>query len=96
MISKLILFIFTFAFTTLGFSQPILGSTNLQNNCITFSVAEGTGCNWMCNYCSNQLSTNNYYFTDNVCMYQTGGCVGNPIASKQYTCCAVSYFKDEL
>jgi hypothetical protein len=58
------------------------------NNCIQFSVASGTGCAWMCNYCSSQLGTNNYYFTDGVCTYQTGGCVGNPIAGKQYTCCS--------
>jgi len=47
----------------------------------------------MCNYCANQLGTGNYYFTDNVCtcmtsMYQSG-CVGNPIAGKSYTCCAI-------
>jgi hypothetical protein len=34
-------------------------------------------------YCANQLGTNNYYFTDNVCTYQQGvGCVGNPLAGK--------------
>ncbi len=60
-----------------------------QNGCISFTVGQGTGCNWMCNYCSVQLSTNNYYFTDGVCTYQTGGCVGNPVASKEYTCCSV-------
>jgi hypothetical protein len=51
----------------------------------------------MCNYCSNQLGTNNYYFTDNVCTYESGvGCVGNPLAGKQYTCCAAGDEKDEL
>jgi hypothetical protein len=60
------------------------------NNCIQFSVTSGTGCAWMCNYCANQLGTNNYYFTDNVCTYQEGqGCVGNPVAGKSYTCCSV-------
>ena len=60
-----------------------------SNNCITFTVSQGTGCAWMCNYCANQLGTNNYYFTDNVCSYQEGvGCVGNPLAGKSYTCCA--------
>jgi hypothetical protein len=58
------------------------------NNCISFSVSAGTGCAWMCNYCSNQLGTFNYYFTDNVCTYETGGCVGNPTAGKTYTCCS--------
>jgi hypothetical protein len=58
------------------------------NNCIQFSVGSGTGCAWMCNYCANQLGTFNYYFTDNICVYQTGGCVGNPIAGTTYTCCS--------
>lgn len=66
------------------------GPVSVQNNCITFSVGQGTGCDWMCNYCSNMLGTNNYYFTDNVCIYETGGCVGNPVAGKQYTCCSAS------
>jgi hypothetical protein len=44
----------------------------------------------MCNYCANQLGTNNYYFVDGVCTYQQGqGCVGSPVAGKSYTCCAV-------
>jgi hypothetical protein len=59
------------------------------NTCIQFSVAAGTGCAWMCTYCANQLGTFNYYFPDSVCTYQTGGCVGNPIAGKTYTCCSV-------
>jgi hypothetical protein len=59
------------------------------NNCIQFTVSTGTGCAWMCNYCANQLGTFNYYFSDNVCTYETGGCVGNPIAGKLYTCCSV-------
>jgi hypothetical protein len=59
------------------------------NNCVTFSVSQGTGCAWMCNFCADQLGTNNYYFTDNVCTYQQGvGCVGNPYAGKSYTCCS--------
>jgi len=60
------------------------------NNCVQFSVTSGTGCAWMCNYCANQLGTNNYYFTDGVCTYQEGqGCVGSPIAGKTYSCCSV-------
>jgi len=58
------------------------------NGCVSFSVSAGTGCAWMCSYCANTLGTNNYYFTDNVCTYQTGGCVGNPIAGNTYTCCS--------
>ena len=58
------------------------------NSCIQFSVAAGTGCAWMCNYCASQLGTYNYYFTDGVCTYETGGCAGNPVAGKSYTCCS--------
>jgi hypothetical protein len=63
--------------------------TKITDGCISFSVSAGTGCAWMCNYCSNQLGTDNYYFTDQVCTYQTGGCVGNPQAGVTYTCCSV-------
>jgi hypothetical protein len=63
----------------------------VSNSCVTFSVSQGTGCAWMCNYCASQLGTNNYYFTDNVCTYQQGtGCVGNPVAGVSYTCCSAS------
>ncbi len=81
-------------------SGPVSGAsglTTIQNNCITFTVGQGTGCDWMCNYCSNMLGTNNYYFTDDVCTYETGGCVGNPVAGKQYSCCSASEeYNDEL
>jgi hypothetical protein len=63
--------------------------TRISNNCISFQVSQGTGCEWMCNYCANKLGTNNYYFTNDVCTYQTGGCVGNPQTGITYTCCAV-------
>ena len=59
------------------------------NNCVSFSVSSGTGCAWMCNYCATQLGTNNYYFVDDVCVYQSGGCVGSPQVGKQYTCCSM-------
>lgn len=66
------------------------GSVVASNQCVQFSVSAGTGCAWMCNYCASQLGTNNYYFTDGVCTYQEGvGCMGNPMAGKTYTCCAV-------
>ena len=64
-------------------------STIPTNNCIQFSVSSGTGCAWMCNYCATNLGTSNYYFTDSVCTYQQGGCVGNPIAGNIYTCCSL-------
>ena len=104
MISKLLLLVLAL-FASVGNShsvssqvpQIIVGSTNPSNGCVTFSVSQGTGCDWMCNYCSNQLGTNNYYFTDNVCTYESGvGCVGNPLAGKQYTCCSAGDEKDEL
>jgi len=59
-----------------------------QNNCLSFTVSSGTGCAWMCSYCANSLGTNNYYFTDGVCTYQAGGCVGNPQSGVTYTCCS--------
>ena len=59
-----------------------------QNNCISFSVSSGTGCAWMCSYCANTLGTNNYYFTTDVCTYQSGGCVGSPQTGVTYTCCS--------
>ena len=61
----------------------------LSNDCVSFIISKGTGCEWMCNYCVTQLGTYNYYFLDNVCKYQDTGCVGNPIAGNVYTCCAV-------
>ena len=61
-----------------------------SNQCVQFSISSGTGCAWMCEYCANQLGTNNYFFPDNVCTYQSNiGCVGNPIAGKTYSCCSV-------
>jgi hypothetical protein len=59
------------------------------NACVNFQIGANTGCDWMCNYCANQLGTNNYYFTTGVCSYQSGGCVGNPQTGVTYTCCAV-------
>lgn len=61
--------------------------SSLPNGCMTFSIGQGTGCAWMCEYCQTNLGTTNYYFTDGVCTYESGGCVGNPVAGKQYTCC---------
>ena len=98
MISKLLLLVLTL-FS--GLATPLVQScpqniqsyTNVKNGCISFSVSQGTGCQWMCNYCSNQLGTNNYYFTDDICTYDSGlgYCTGNPIAGKQYTCCSAGF-----
>lgn len=59
-----------------------------QNNCVSFSISQGTGCAWMCSYCADKIGSN-YYFTDNICKYQSGGCVGNPLAGVIYTCCSM-------
>jgi hypothetical protein len=61
-----------------------------QNSCVSFTVGSGTGCSWMCNYCAQQLGTNNYYFTDGVCKYDLvqGDCVGSPQTGVTYTCCS--------
>jgi hypothetical protein len=77
-------------------AQPSLQNISaVENGCVSFTVGSGTGCAWMCNYCAGALGTNNYYFTDGVCSYQTGGCVGNPQAGKQYTCCAATASDEE-
>jgi hypothetical protein len=62
------------------------------NNCVPLLVSQGTGCAWMCGFCASSLGTDNFYFTGNppVCTYQSGqGCVGNPQAGVEYTCCAL-------
>jgi hypothetical protein len=82
----------TVAVTETGRAYPVVS----PNGCVTFTVGPGTGCAWMCNYCANALGTSNYYFPDGVCQYSQGGCVGNPVAGKQYTCCAAGAVHDEL
>jgi hypothetical protein len=77
-------------------ASPVNGQYGLpyltQNSCVSFTVGSGTGCSWMCNYCAQQLGTNNYYFTDGVCKYDSGqgSCVGNPQTGVTYTCCSSS------
>jgi hypothetical protein len=76
------------------FITGLVGLTTATNsthaaNCVSFSVGQGTGCAWMCQYCATELGTSNYYFTTPVCAYQTGGCIGNPQAGVTYTCCAL-------
>lgn len=85
--------LFTLVFTLISLSTT---SANLDtcvvsqdaNGCVSFTVGQGTGCAWMCEYCASQLGTSNYYFTDGICSYQAGGCVGSPVAGKTYTCCS--------
>jgi len=68
--------------------------SNVSNGCTTFQVAAGTGCAWMCNYCTAQLGPI-YYFTTDVCSYQPGGCVGNPLPGVEYSCCAINYYTEQ-
>jgi hypothetical protein len=97
MISKLLLLVLAL-FS--GLAAPVSSQVVPSNNCYTFTVGQGTGCQYMCSLCANQLGTNNYYFTDNVCTYDSvvGYCTGNPQQYKQYTCCAAGEDnnKDEL
>jgi hypothetical protein len=57
--------------TALFYLFTVVNSTNTcentptPNNCISFTVGQGPGCAWMCNYCASNLGPN-YYFTDNV------------------------------
>lgn len=88
---RLIHNVLSFLFMSVASSKKHFHNRNYEvsNGCVTFYVGSGTGCAWMCNYCASALDTNNYYFTDNVCMYQDSGCIGNPVAGNSYTCCAV-------
>ena len=86
-ISSLLAFI---AIVGTNSQENVCTNSSVANGCVQFTVSSGTGCAWMCQYCANQLGTNNYYFTDGVCTYQSGGCVGNPVAGKQYQCCQVT------
>ena len=95
---RIFLFLAAFAFanstiattTTTHKCSNLEVTDNTSNQCVQFTVSSGTGCAWMCEYCANQLGTNNYYFTDGVCTYEIGtGCVGSPISGKTYSCCSV-------
>ena len=56
-------YIFLVGMMILGLTQA---NTLCTQNCVSFQVGSGTGCQWMCNYCAQHLGTNNYYFTDGV------------------------------
>ena len=58
-----------------------------NQDCITFTIGEGTGCQFMCDYCAENLGTNNFYFTDWICKNRNGICTGSPMAYEEYTCC---------
>jgi len=74
---------------SVSYENACTNDIELPNGCMTFSVGSGTGCSWMCQYCQTNLGTTNYYFTDGICTYESGGCTGNPVAGKQYTCCSL-------
>ena len=67
----------------------ILTNKKKLNNqdCITYTIGEGTGCQFMCDYCAENLGTNNFYFTDWVCENKNGMCSGEPLPWETYTCC---------
>lgn len=68
----------------------ILVNHNKKDNnqdCITYTIGEGTGCQFMCDYCTENLGTTDFYFTDWVCQNKNGMCTGDPIAWETYTCC---------
>jgi len=77
------------AIASLFFAVTANRTSPMANKCISFTVSSGTGCAWMCNYCATNLGTSNYYFSDSVCKFQTGGCVGNPVSGVVYTCCSM-------
>ena len=62
---------------------------NLKSeDCITFSIGEGTGCEFMSFYCAQNLGTNNIYFTDWICSEKNGRWIGDPMPYEEYTCCS--------
>ena len=78
--------------TAIIYGLLFVGTTTaklISYSCVSFTIAAGTGCAWMCQYCSEALGTNNYYFTNGVCSYQSNSCVGNPQTGVTYTCCSV-------
>ena len=85
---KFVFFLLASLFALVKCSDDSCSVITPQNNCVNFQVSPGTGCQWMCSYCANALGTNNYYFTTDVCTYQSGGCVGAPLSGVTYTCCS--------
>ncbi len=58
-----------------------------NEDCITFTIGEDTGCQYMCDYCAENLGTTNFYFTDWICKNMNGMCTGEPTSWETYTCC---------
>ena len=72
--------------TSFIFMFSNIGKVNGQD-CITFAIGDGTGCQFMCDYCSENLGTTKFYFTDWICQNKNGMCTGEPIPWETYTCC---------
>jgi len=81
-VARVLLFALVWAGAQAAWEGP-----SITNQCISFTVGPGTGCAWMCAHCADALGPS-YYFPDGVCAYQSGGCVGNPLAGVTYTCCS--------
>ena len=58
-----------------------------NDHCITFSIGDGPGCQYMCDYCAENLGTIDFYFTDWICTNKNGVCTGEPMPWETYTCC---------
>lgn len=58
-----------------------------EEYCVTFTIGEDTGCQYMCDYCAENLGTNDFYFTDWICKNKNGMCSGDPTSWETYTCC---------
>lgn len=58
-----------------------------NQDCITFTIGDNTGCQFMCDYCLENLGTTNFYFTDWICKNKNGMCTGDPMPWETYTCC---------
>lgn len=77
-------------FLSLIFSYLAIFQKKTKQNdeyCITFTIGEDTGCQYMCDYCAENLGTTDFYFTDWICKNKNGMCSGDPMPWETYTCC---------
>ena len=74
----------------ISFMSIFSNKKNKSDNeyCITFTIGEDTGCQYMCDYCAENLGTTNFYFTDWICKNKNGMCSGEPTPWETYTCCS--------
>ena len=80
---------FLFKFIILNFATIFtqICSNQVNDNCITFLIDEGTTCQQMCIYCASMLNSSTYYFLPPVCSNQLAGCIGDPQGGVSYSCC---------